>query len=249
MYLKTRGLVLRVSHYNEHDGLLTLLTPDHGRITAKARGLNRKNSPLIVPCQLLALGDFTLFEYKGNYTINEATGVELFKGLRDDIVKLSLGTYFAQVAELISQSDIPNRELLSLVLNSLYALSSLGLPENKVKGVFELRMACLAGYTPDLSGCHNCGGEYPDRFDVSSGVLECQTCRDPGSQGLRMPITPGILSAMRYIVCCDPKGLFRFDLNGDSTDKLSQITETYLTTQLERGFSTLDFYKSLLYPL
>lgn len=249
MYLKTRGLVLRVSQYNEHDGLLTLLTPEHGRITAKARGLNRKNSPLIVPCQLLALGDFTLFEYKGSYTVNEALGVELFRGLRDDIVKLSLGTYFAQVAELLSQSDIPNRQLLSLVLNSLYALSGLGLSENKVKAVFELRAACLAGYTPDLSGCHNCGGEFADRFDVSAGVLECHTCRDPGSFGLRMPVTAGILDAMRYIVCCDSKSLFRFELPADSMEKLSQITETYLTTQLERGFSTLDFYKSLLYPL
>ena len=249
MYLKTRGLVLRVSNYNEHDALLTLLTPEHGRITAKARGLNRKNSPLIVPCQLLALGDFTLFEYKGNYTVNEAVGVEIFRGLRDDIVKLSLGTYFAQVAELISQSDMPNRELLSLVLNCLYALSGLGLSENQAKAVFELRAACLAGYSPDLTGCHNCGGEFPDRFDVSAGVLECQNCRDFSSPGLRMPLTPGILSAMRYIVCCESKALFRFELNRDSMEKLSQITETYLTTQLERGFSTLDFYKSLLYPL
>ena len=80
MYLKTRALVLRVSNYNEHDALLTLLTPEHGRLTAKARGLNRKNSPLIVPCQLLALGDFTLFEYKGNYTVNEALSVEIFRG-------------------------------------------------------------------------------------------------------------------------------------------------------------------------
>lgn len=249
MYLKTRGLVLRVSNYNEHDAILTLLTPEHGRLTAKARGLNRKNSPLIVPCQLLALGDFTLFEYKGNYTVNEAVGVEIFRGLRDDIVKLSLGTYFAQVAELVSQSDMPNRELLSLTLNCLYGLSGLGIPENQVKAVFELRAACLAGYTPDLTGCHNCGSEFPDRFDVSAGVLECQLCRDLSSSGLRMPLVPGILSAMRYIVSCEAKALFRFELGGDSMERLSQITETYLTTQLERGFSTLDFYKSLLYPL
>jgi len=27
---------------------------------------------------------------------------------------------------------------------------------------------------------------------------------------------------------------------------LSQVTELYLTTQLERGFSALDFYKTIL---
>lgn len=249
MYLTTRGLVLRVSDYNEHDALLTLLTPEHGRLTVKARGLRRKNSPLIAPCQLLALGDYTLFEYKGNYTVNEAASVELFRGLRGDIVKLSLGTYFAQAAEVVSQADLPNRELLSLVLNCLYALSKLNEPESKVKAVFELRCVCLAGYTPDLMGCHMCASEYPDRFDVSAGVLECQACRSPGSDGLRMPLTPGVLEAMRYIVFCDPKRIFGFDAGAKTLESLSQITETYFTTQLERGFSTLDFYKSLLFPL
>jgi DNA repair protein RecO (recombination protein O) len=50
---------------------------------------------------------------------------------------------------------------------------------------------------------------------------------------------------MRYIVYCDPKKLFAFDIGADSLEQLSAITEAYLTTQLERGFSTLDFYKSL----
>ena len=63
-----------------------------------------------------------------------------------------------------------------------------------------------------------------------------------------MPVTPGTLDAMRYIVSCDPKRLFSFEASADTLALLAQITETYLTTQLERGFSTLDFYKSLLLP-
>jgi DNA repair protein RecO (recombination protein O) len=51
---------------------------------------------------------------------------------------------------------------------------------------------------------------------------------------------------MRYIVSCDSKALLRFRVAEQSIEQLSQITEAYLTTQLERGFSTLDFYKSLL---
>lgn len=249
MYLTTQGLVLRVSDYNEYDALLTLLTPEHGRISAKVRGLRRKNCRLIAPCQLLAFGEYTLFEHKGYYTVNEAFSIELFQELRKDILKLSLGTYFAQAAELISQSDIPNRELLSLTLNCLYALSHLKQPEAKVKAVFELRCACIAGYTPDLSGCHVCESEYADRFDVSAGVLECKNCRDPGSSGLRMPLKPGILEAMRFLVSCGPKAIFRFDLEEETLMTFAQITETYFTTQLERGFSTLDFYKSLQYSL
>ncbi len=245
MYLTIQAIVLRVTDYNDRDALLTVLSRNHGKLTIKARGLRRKNSPLIAPCQLLAYGEFTLFEYRGQYTINEAHSIELFQSLRRDLTRLSLGTYFAQAAELISQEDLPNPELQSLLLNSLYALSKLGLPEPLVKAVFELRAACLAGYTPDLYGCHICGSQNPDRFDLSAGQLECRGCH-VGSGGIRMPVTPGLLEAMRYICLCDPKRLFGFQVGEGTLEQLGQLSEAYLTTQLERGFSALDFYKSLL---
>ena len=246
MYLNIQGIVLRVTDYNDRDALLTVLSRNHGKLTVKARGLRQKNSPLIAPCQLLAYGEFTLFEYRGMYTINEAHSIELFTALRRDLTKLSLGTYFAQAAEVISQEDLPNPELQSLLLNCLYGLSKLNLPEPLVKSVFELRAACLAGYTPDLYGCHICGSQTPDRFDLTAGQLECRGCRNHESDGIRMPVTPGLLEAMRYICLCDPKRLFGFQVGEETLEMLSGLTEAYLSTQLERGFSALDFYKSLL---
>lgn len=245
MYLTIQAIVLRVTDYNDRDALLTVLSRSHGKLTIKARGLRRKNSPLIAPCQLLAFGEFTLFEYKGQYSINEAHSLELFSPLRRDLIKLSLGTYFAQAAEVISQEDMPNPELQSLLLNCLFALSKLDENEAKVKAVFELRAACLAGYMPDLFGCHICGNQAPDRFDISEGMLECHSCRGIGG-GIRIPVTPGMLEAMRYICLCEPKKLLAFNIGQENLEKLSNLTEAYLTAQLERGFSTLDFYKSLL---
>lgn len=61
-----------------------------------------------------------------------------------------------------------------------------------------------------------------------------------------MPINAGMLQAMRYICMCDPKKLFGFELGEENLIHLSSLTESYLSTQLERGFSALDFYKSLL---
>lgn len=249
MYLNTKGLVVRVTPYNDTDAILSVLTPTHGKLTVKARGLRRKNSPLIAPCQLLAYADFTLFEYRNMYTVNEAHSLELFSSLRKDLQKLSLGSYFAQAAETMSQEDMPNPELLSLVLNCLYGLSKLDLPEILVKAVFELRSACLSGYAPDLYGCYRCGCENPDRFDISGGRLECMRCRNPESTGLRMPVSHGVLAAMRYICNCDSRKLFSFSVSEDTLEALSSVTESYLATQLERGFSTLDFYKSLLIPI
>lgn len=245
MYLTIQAVVLRVTDYNDRDALLTVLSKNHGKLTVKARGLRRRNNPLIAPCQLLAYGEFTLFEYRGMYTINEAHSIELFQNLRRDLTKLSLGTYFAQAAEVISQEDLPNPELQLLLLNSLYALSALNISESQVKAAFELRAACLAGYLPDLSGCHICGSHYPDCFDLSAGQLECYHC-SRGEGGIRIPINPGILQAMEYICTCESRRLFQFSLGNENVDKLASLTEAYLSTQLERGFSTLDFYKSLL---
>lgn len=246
MYLTIQGLVLRVTPYNDKDALLTVLSQAHGKLTIKARGLYRKNSPMVAPCQLLAYGEFTLFEYRGFYTINEAHALELFQGLRKDLQKLSLGTYFAQVVDVISQEDVPNPELQALILNCLYALDKLHVPEKLVKAVFELRSACIAGYMPGLTGCCRCGNPLPERFDIAEGRLECANCRMPDSNGLRLPVTPGVLDTLRYVCFCDPQKLFSFQVGEGTVDVLAQLAESYLATQLERGFSTLDFYKTLL---
>ena len=247
MYVTCKGLVLRVTPYNDTDALVTILTTEQGRVCAKVRGLRRKNSPMSAPCQLLCYSEFTLFAYKDHFTVNEASTIETFAALRKDLQKLSLATYFAQAAEVMSQEDMPTPELLSLLLNCLYALSSLNLPENQVKAVFEMRAACLSGYAPDLSLCHICGEAVPDCIDINEGVTVCHRCIPPGAPGLRIPISPGILWAMRYICQCDPKKIFAFQLPDEGLEKLSQVTEAYLSTQLERGFSALDFYKSLFY--
>lgn len=245
MYLTIQGLVLRVTVYNDTDALLTVLSRSHGKLTVKARGLRRKNSPLGGACQLLTYSEFILFAYKGMYTINEAHPVEFFHGLRKDLTKLSLGTYFAQVADVLSQEDMPTGELQSLILNSLYALDMLTIPQVQIKAAFELRAACISGYCPELHGCYRCNEPFPDRFNVAEGRLECGTCREEGAFGLRMPVTAGIVDAMRYICSCDSHKIFSFHAGEATLEGLAQLCEVYLTTQLEQGFSTLDFYKTL----
>lgn len=245
MYLKTKGLVLRETVYKESDKILTILTEDRGKITAKARGVRRSSSPMKAACQLLSCGEFTIFEYGGMNTIKEAQSVELFTGLRGELELLSLGTYFAQISEVLAQEDAPTPELLSLTLNSLYALSKLKKPQLLVKAAFELRAACLAGFMPELNGCQICGSLQPDRLSLTDGMLQCADCHRGDT--IRLPVTQSVLMAMRYIVSCPPAKLFSFGLCQESMEMLSGITESYLSTQLEKSFSALDFYKSLIY--
>ena len=243
MYLKTEGLVLRVSPFQEADAMLSVLTRGHGLLSVRARGLRRAKSPLKGACQLLAYSEFTLFENRGFYTVNEAAALEMFLPLRDDLERLTLAQYFAQVAEVLSQEDAPQSGILPLTLNAIYALTKLNLPQRQIKAVFELRAMCVSGFQPELHGCAVCGAEAPERFDVSEGCLICAGC---GGSGIRMPLGRGALAAMRYITLCEPKKIFSFRLEPQALDELADIAEAYLITKLERGFSTLDFYKSLL---
>ena len=245
MFIKTEAIVLREVEINEADKLLDLLSKDRGLLTVKARGVRRGSSPLKSACQLLTLSEFTLQDYRGKLTVQEAQPLEQFRSLRENIELLALGSYCAQAAGAVAQEDAPNPELLQLLCNALYALGRQGRPQLLVKAGFELRLACLAGFTPDLSACVVCGAGEPDRFDLSRGALSCAACRE-GETGIRLPLSPGMLLAMRYIVWCEPKRLFSFRLEEESLLALSALTEAYLMTQLEHSFYTLDFYKSLM---
>jgi len=246
MYFKTEGLVLRETEYKDADKLLTILSKDRGRLTLRARGVRSRNSKLKSGCQLLAYSEFTVYESRNSMLVDEAVPIELFMPLREDIELLSLASYFAQVTEVLSQEDDPNPALLSMCLNSFYALGKLQKPQALVKAAFELKAACLTGYEPMLDGCAVCGNPEPERFNVSGGVLQCAGCLLSGENGVRLPVHAGALAAMRYIETCELKRLFSFQLGDTALKELGDLAETYLATQLERGFFTLDFYKSLL---
>ena len=244
MYQKTEGLILREVPYQDADKLLDVLTKDRGLITFRARGVRSRSSRLRGACQLLCYSEFTCFERQGKQTISEASPIEQFTGLRQDLEKLALASYFAQLAETVSQADAPTEELLQLTLNALYALSALDRPKALVKAVYELRLTCLAGFAPQLDQCPICGSWDPDGFNVSQGTVQCLSCS--GLEGIRLPMSGGARKALEYICLQTPKKLFSFQLAPGAMEELSAICETYLLTQFERGFSTLDFYKSIL---
>ena len=157
MRLTTQGIVLRETNYKEADKILTVLTRDWGKRTVKARGCRRKNSKLTAASQLLVYSELTLSERGEFTTLTEADPLEQFWSVRQDLETLALASYFAEVAEASAQEGETCPELLSLLLNCLYALDTLKKPRALVKAVFELRLLCLTGYEPLLDACAVCG--------------------------------------------------------------------------------------------
>lgn len=164
MVQKLTGLVLRTTEYKESDLILNILTREQGLISAKARGVRTNRSHNKGACQLLCYSEFTITDYKGFSAISEANAIEMFPELRTDIELLSLASYFAQAAEVLSQEDAGSGEVLSLTLNALYALAKLRKPQDLVKAAFELRLACIGGYEPDLTGARSADGRTAGAF-------------------------------------------------------------------------------------
>jgi DNA repair protein RecO (recombination protein O) len=251
MHSSTKALVLRAVDYKESDKILTLLTPQSGKVTASAPGSRKRGSAIAAGTQLLTYSDLVLYEYRGRWSVKEAAVERQFRGVEADVERLSLGCYFAEVAEALAVEDLPAQELLSLVLNSLHVLDKQPQkPLELVKAVFELRVMCLSGYEPILDACAVCGVETPEepRFHLKEGVLHCAACRGDVGEGISLPLGADTLAAMRHIVYGDPKRLFSFQLPPAALKQLSGVCEAYLMTQLERGFGTLDFFKQIRLP-
>lgn len=246
MFHTTQALVLREVRYKEADRILTLLTAADGKLTAKARGALRKSSRTGAATQQLTYAEMTLFGNRGKWTVNEASVIEAFSGLREDIERFALGSYFAECLEAFSAEDQPDAALLQLGLNCLYALSRGLADPRQIKASFELRLMCLAGYEPELGACTVCGKTEPMEplFCLESGAVCCRDCRKAAT-GPTERLDDAALSALRYVVRAAPKQFLSFKLEGKSLEMLSAAAERYLLTQAERGFSTLEYWKKL----
>lgn len=246
MFKSTRALVLREVKYKEADKILTVLTEDEGKMTVSARGVMRSKSKIAAACQLLTFSDMTLYENRGKWYIREAQTIEQFLGLRDDIADLALGTYFAELLEAVSDEDSPDGQILSLGLNSLFALSRKLYSPEHIKSVFELRLMCISGYEPRLDCCPVCDKSEVDKpvFSTLGGTVLCNEHRS-AKYGECFPLCPASLEAMRHIIWSDSKRIFSFLIDEEAEKLLASVCEAYVIAQLERRFYSLDYWQSV----
>jgi DNA repair protein RecO (recombination protein O) len=217
--ITTKALVLRETKYKEADKMLTALTETEGKLSVKAAGALRKGCKFSAATDVLTYSELTLFGKNGRWSINEAQTLEQFLPLRQELSSLSLGIYFAELTEAVSDEDSPNPELLRLCLNALFALSRALFEPEHIKAAFELRLMCLSGYEPALDDCASCG---------MVDIIEPE------------------LSAMRHVCGCEPKRVFSFELGDEAARRrLYAAAEKYALSQLERNFGALDYWKSL----
>lgn len=239
-----KGIVLRANDSKESDRILTVLTAEMGKISVVAKGARSRRSKVGAVTQFLAYSELTLSESHGWQYLTEGSTIELFDGVRGDIELLSLGSYFAELTEWVAGDDSESGVLLSHLLNALYALGTLRRPQAMVKSVFELKLMALIGFEPLFDGCAACGETeiVQPVFDLQGGTLLCRSC---AGMSRAVPLTAGVLAAIRHVLYGDPKRLYSFSLEENDQRCFTRAAESYTRAMLDRDFRTLDFYKSL----
>ena len=244
MFQTLNALVLREVRYREADRILTVLTEQRGKQTMTAHGALSRRSKMAAATQQLTYSELTVFEKNNRLSVREGSVREAFAGLRKDIRKLALGSYFAECLEIFAGEDQPEPELLQLGLNCLYALSEDLYPEEKIKLAFEFRLAAATGYAPEIDRCPVCGREEIREpvFLSEEGRVVCRACRKAGHA---FSLYGEMLPALRILMHAPAKKILAFSLNPEETKALGIPAETWLLRCAGKSIPTLQYYTGL----
>ncbi len=256
--LKTMALVINEKQIGEADKLLTMLTPEHGRLVVSGKGVQSLRSRHMASCQLFCYSNFVFRKSKKYYYISDSDTEECFFNIRFDIEKVALATYMCDVACDLALEDVGDPELLRLMLNSLYALSAKkNLSLDHIKAAFEFRAAVQGGFMPILDSCGVCGKEPIDDnivFDVMNGMFRCSECTrlvakegiDPsGTAEIYHKINSTVLTALRFIATAPITKFLSFSIPAEDMELLARFAESYLLSHLEHSFSSLKYFKDI----
>jgi len=247
MQLKTDAIVIRERKIDEQDRLLVLLTRDNGVISAYSKGARKLRGSAPGATELLSFSEFVLFLNRDKCYVDSAEPLHIFFGIRSDMEKLSLATYFCQLCcELIPEEE-NGGEFLRLFLNSLHFLEQDKKSPSLIKALFELRLLEMSGYMPDLVSCNICGGlnDGDILFLPQEGVFCCASCAGEQEKKQGLLISRGAFDCMRHILYSDFERLFSFKASPGAVSELSRAAEKFLICRVERILPALNFYKTI----
>ena len=258
MLTEVKGLVIRETNINESDKLLNIFT-DNGVVAAVAKGVRCMKSKNMAACQVFCYASYVLYSKGGYYWIKEVSLIDNFFNIRLSLEKTAVASYICEVVDFTATAE-PSDEFLSLVLNSLYALSVDKYPVNKVKAVFESRLAAILGFMPDIDFCRSCKKKKAMyTLDILNGSIICSECKNNHSldyfneeENLSehclpvINITEGARAGMWYVMHCPLKDVLSFSLSDEDMAVFVKASENYFLNHVDHIFKTLDFYYELI---
>jgi DNA repair protein RecO (recombination protein O) len=230
-YETLEGIVLRRSNYRDNDRIVTLLTPNRGRVDANARGSRKLKSPLLSATEPAVYGEYVLYRGRGNAMVHSFTLKDNFFSLRKDF---ELFSHAALVLSSCLYVARPEHEAANLFILSLRTLSRLCYSDIRpelVTSAFLLHFSSIEGFKPRLNHCSICQKKlrYDERtwLDRDSGGLICSKCL----KGRKLPfISPAQSVWLRQVLKAGVEKSPAID--NPPMDALKSFAEYYLDRTL-----------------
>ncbi len=233
--VKTKGIIIAEKVMSDFDKMLTILTPNMGKIECVAKGSRRPKSLLMAGTQFLCFGDYMLYKGGENYSMNSCETIELFYNIRTDLDKLKYAVYITKIINDVTTENQNNYKILQLYLNTLYVISNTDKDLEFVTSIFRLRLLSIIGYRPEIEECKNCKEkENLTKFSIRDNGFKCTACGKQDKGAIDMSETTK--DAIRYIILSDAKKIYSFQVPKESIEELKIISKLYLTEKLEKEY-------------
>jgi DNA repair protein RecO len=173
--LQTQGIVLSRTDYGEANRIVTLLTPEQGKLRLMARGVRKPKSKLAGGIELFSISDITYLQGRGEIgTLVSSRLLTHYGTIVKDITRVQLGYDLIKMLNRATE-DQPEPEYFELLQQALQALDNLGIATDLIRLWFEARLLHQAGYSPNLHTDTNndklqAGETYNFDFDAMAFV-------------------------------------------------------------------------------
>jgi len=173
----TRGIILSRTDYGEADRILTMLTPDHGKLRCMARGVRKAKSKLAGSIELFSTADITFIEGRGEIaTLISARLIKHYGRIVHDIDRVQLGYELIKILDRATEEH-PEPDYYRLLEQSFAALDDSAIDPGLIRIWFEARLLSLGGHPPNLrtdSSGHKLPPDKNYGFDLESMTLTPQ---------------------------------------------------------------------------
>ena len=233
--VKMSGIIISENNLGDYDKMLTMLTPELGKISCVAKGARRPKSALLAGTQFLCFGEYIMYKGANTYNINSCETIEVFYNIRTDLDKLNYAVEITKIIRDVTEENQNSYKILQLFLNTLYVLSETEKNPELIISIFKLKLLCFLGFTPRITECTNCKQiEKLHFFSLKDNGFKCESCAKQDKSCLQM--SESTATAIKYIVMVPAKKLYSFNLKDESLNELKLISKLYFNEKLEKEY-------------
>ncbi len=242
---KTEAIVLRQRRLGEADRILTILTPAHGKMDVKAKGVRKTTSRMSGHLQPLSRCMLQLAQGRVSDVVAGCETLESFQQLREGLDCLSRAIYALELVDRIVPERVQSFVIYRLLMETLRRLLD---AENAdlVLRHFEMRLVDQCGFRPELETCVGCGAALQplqNFFAPQSGGAACPACV-PGLAGARV-LSLSALKVLRLLQRASYKEVARVRVEAALLDEVERHLRSYIVCVLERDVNSASFIERL----